>query len=136
MKPFSNKKKLDIEEFMLEKGISRPTKSQREMIRNANRSGKKTTRQAQQKDLQVESESDLLKTFLIQDEFKETVSNTFSKDNILIRITEGKGCDVALSKNFVNWAYSKLNNYSIVIPQTESEYEDFLTEIEDLISDL
>ena len=137
MKQFSANKKIVKSSVLEEKNITRLTSSQKLEIENANRSGKKTTRQDQEKNdlekLQYK-ESWKLREFLIKEGYKETTSNVFNNGDVLIRIIEGKGIDIAEVEDFENWELDKLNESKLYIPQTKQEYEMFMDDVENLLN--
>ena len=70
---------------------------------------------------------------LIENGFKETISNTFNDGEVLIRILSDS-CDIAILDDFEYWEYDKLNNFKIPIPVTEYEFEEFLKTVDILLS--
>ena len=79
---------------------------------------------------------DVDKTFLIkslvENDFRETLTNVFNNSEIIIRILLDS-CDVALVENFEYWEYDKLNNFKIYIPTNEDEFEQFVETIDNLV---
>lgn len=83
-------------------------------------------------DLVENVDKSFLRQLLVENDFKETLSNIFNNGEIFIRILSDS-CDVAYIKNFEYWEYDKLNSFKIPIPTNEEEFEQFTETIDNLL---